>query len=117
MAMNPLLLLDRRVGIHAGYAPRRKVPVRETAQVTNLLPNELRLPHVLSHIARSIENMNLRLKGCESLLQRYSATYADSAPERWKEKLRRGLHPADQGSIDRYIVAPALGALPHGSCT
>jgi len=60
-----------------------------------LLPHELRLPLILSHIKSSVKNMNARLASARSILERYSAK-AISNQDSWMNKLRRGLHPGSE---------------------
>ncbi|KAH9208695.1 hypothetical protein DL95DRAFT_394996 [Leptodontidium sp. 2 PMI_412] len=66
-------------------------PTLQPSEMINLLPREFRFHFMLSHIHRSIDNMNGRLKSARLVLERYSST-SNSTREGWLEKLRRGLN-------------------------
>ena len=73
-------------------AQHEMTPESGTSELLNMLPHELRPAFVLSHIQRSIRNMNSLLKTATPLLQRYSTRTTPDAGD-WNKKLRRGLDP------------------------
>lgn len=91
----------QETGFSNVIAQHETTPESETSKLLNLLPHELRLAFVLSHIQRSIKNMNSLLKTASPLLQKYS-TRTISDADSWNEKLRRGLNPNRDRVVQKY---------------
>lgn len=87
---------------------QESTPTPQASEMIDLLPHEFRFPFMLSHIHRSIDNMNGRLRAARLVLERYSTT-SHSNRESWLEKLRRGLNQ-DAGSNSSRLPARCTGS-------
>lgn len=84
-------------------------PVLQALEMIDLVPHEFRLPFMLSHIQRSIDSMNGRLRLARIVPERYP-TISHSNCGSWLEKLRRGLNQdADAKTPIPCTSSPRLG--------